>query len=357
MAEGLGVAASVIAVATLVWESSKQLYELVNGLSKAPQAISRTKANLSAMQSALDTLRLSLTAEKSAAFDSLLQRLRVAEAINGLQEECDRFGRKIKSFTKHSEGATFSKRDGFIVNLPESEIDQFNGRLQDHRQVNMLVTTSMNLSVSIHATLLPRLIVNRIISKSSSTDAQQLSERFTKQETDLNALNMQLTQQLSDLSLSSRANEAVTSAAEDRDWSINSISTLQSICQDSISATSEARLIKQTFGDLSADNSRFYEGIAGRAQGNVTQIHGNATVAGGSTAARGQMDADTFKIMFGSHQYNCRFLCNDIAGIKNLTTDFISCPSGTFGNRKVKTPVEPLLSGVRNGPELAIGSW
>ena len=58
--------------------------------------------------------------------------------------------------------------------------------------------------------------------------------------------------------------------------------------------------MKQTFRDVSADNSRYYEGIAGKAQGNVMQTHGKAVVTGGSTAARGQMDADTFRIMFGS---------------------------------------------------------
>ena len=120
-----------------------------------------------------------------------------------------------------------------------------------------------------------------------------------RQETELNASNMQRTQQLSDLSLSSRVDENATTAADDRDWSINSISRLQSICQDSILATPQAKPIKQSFGDVSADNSRFYEGIAGTAQGNVTQTHGKAVVTGGSTAARGQMDADTFEIMFG----------------------------------------------------------
>ena len=150
---------------------------------------------------------------------------------------------------------------------------------------------------------LQRLTGSSILSKSSSTDIQQLSERFTGQEAELSTLNTQLTQQLRDLqslSLSSRVDESATTAAEDRDWSINSISRLQSICQDAVSAVSEARPIKQTFGDVSTDNFRFYEGIAGKAQGNVTQVHGKAVVTGGSTTARGQMDADTFKFMFGN---------------------------------------------------------
>lgn len=170
MAEALGVTGNVNAVASLAWQSSKMLYDLVDRLNDAPQAISHIKSNLSTIQSALDTLRLNLTAEKSATFDSLLQTFRVAEALEGSREECDRFGRKIETFTKHSKSTTFSKRDRFMVNFHESEIDRLNDRLQDHRQVIVLVTTSMNLQVPRLTSLLPRLIVNRIISKSSSTD-------------------------------------------------------------------------------------------------------------------------------------------------------------------------------------------
>ncbi|KAF6235194.1 hypothetical protein HO173_006388 [Letharia columbiana] len=287
MAE-LAVTGSVITVAALAWQSTKRLYGLVDALNKAPEAIAHTKFNLSSMQSTLETLRHTLDTEKSAAFEAALQGTRLADALEGSQQECDRFGKKIQTYTKHSKDTTVSKRDRFTLNFHETEINGFNGRLQDHRQVITLVLTSMNL----------------IISKSSSTDTQQLSERFTTQETELKALNTQLNNTLSHLqglSLSTRTDENTATAAEDRDWNIHSILRLMSVCRDAISATSEAKPTNLKFGDHSADNSRFFEGVAGRAQRNVTQAHGNAVVTGGSTAARGQMDADTFKIMFGSH--------------------------------------------------------
>ena len=304
MAEVLAVTGSVITVATLAWQSSKRLHELVDALNNAPEAIAHTKFNLSSMQSTLETLRHTLDTEKSAAFEAALQGTRLADALEGSQQECDRFGKKIQTYTKHSKDTTVSKRDRFTLNFHESEINRFNGRLQDHRQVITLVLTSMNLYVSRCKTILSLLIRSRIISKSSSTDTQQLSERFTTQETELKALNTQLNNTLShlqSLSLSTRTDENTATAAEDRDWNIHSILRLMSVCRDSISATSEAKPTNLKFGDHSADNSRFFEGVAGRVQRNVTQAHGNAVVTGGSTAARGQMDADTFKIMFGSH--------------------------------------------------------
>ena len=150
--------------------------------------------------------------------------------------------------------------------------------------------------------ILQLLIGRRIVLKSSSTDSQQLSERFARQETQLSAYNTQLNHTISELqnlSISNPPNESAATA-EDREWSVNSIRRLQSICQNALSATSDANPIKQQFGDVTADNSRYYEGIVGKAQGNITQVHGKAVVTGGSTAARGQMDADALKIMFGS---------------------------------------------------------
>ena len=150
--------------------------------------------------------------------------------------------------------------------------------------------------------LIPQLLIGRrIVLKSSSTESQQLSERFARQETQLSAYNTQLNQTISDLqnlSISHPPNESAASA-EDRQWSINSLCALRRLCQNASSAISDANPIKQHFGDVSADDSRYFEGTAGKAQGNVTQVHGKAVVTGGSTAARGHMDADAFKIMFG----------------------------------------------------------
>ena len=145
MAEALGVTAGVITVATLAWESSKKLYELVDKLSDVPQSISHTKSNLSTTQSAIETLKLDLATGDSALFDALLQKLRMAEALEGSGKECDMFGQKIETYTKHSKDGTFSKRDRLIVNFHESEINRFNGRLRDHQQLITLVTTSMTL--------------------------------------------------------------------------------------------------------------------------------------------------------------------------------------------------------------------
>ena len=97
------------------------------------------------MQSALETLRVNLDKQGPAASDLVLQDMRLADALKGAQQLCDRFRSKCETYTKHSKDTALSKRDRIIVNLHESDFNKFNSRLQDHRQVILLVTTSVNL--------------------------------------------------------------------------------------------------------------------------------------------------------------------------------------------------------------------
>lgn len=155
MAEVLAVAGSVITVATLAWDSTKKLHGLVDALKDAPKAIAHTKFILSSMDSTLVTLKHTLDTEKSAAFEAALQGTRLADALEGSQQECDRFGKKFQTYTKHSKDTTVSKRDRFTLNIHESEINRFNDRLHDHQRFITLDLTSMILYVSRCKTILP----------------------------------------------------------------------------------------------------------------------------------------------------------------------------------------------------------
>ena len=57
----LSVTASMIAIATLAWQSCKAAYDLIDGLAEAPQAINRSKNSLIETQKTLDTLQQTLT--------------------------------------------------------------------------------------------------------------------------------------------------------------------------------------------------------------------------------------------------------------------------------------------------------
>ena len=148
MAEALSVTAGVISVATLAWESSKKLYELIDKLRVLPKAITHTKSILSITQNAIETLKVDLATGDSALFDAVLQRFRMAETLEGSRKECDALRQKIETYIKHSKDGTFGKRDRLTVSLHESEINRFNSRLRDHQQPITLVTTSMSLYVA-----------------------------------------------------------------------------------------------------------------------------------------------------------------------------------------------------------------
>src|SRR5271170_6099994 len=107
----LSVTASVIAVATLAWASSKAAYELIDGLVDAPKAIAHSKNLLSETQNTLDSLKDALTSgsEPAGVLGSILQKIRLGVALESTRGVCNEFGETIKGFTSHSTDLRFSK--------------------------------------------------------------------------------------------------------------------------------------------------------------------------------------------------------------------------------------------------------
>jgi len=73
----LSLTASVIAIATLAWQSSKAVYDVVDGLMEALNAIANSKRLLSQTQNTLDTLTDTLIAgtETPGVLNSALQKI------------------------------------------------------------------------------------------------------------------------------------------------------------------------------------------------------------------------------------------------------------------------------------------
>jgi len=90
-------------------------------------------------------------------------------------------------------------------------------------------------------------------------------------------------------------------SAAERDSSVQLAVRLQEVCKGALSAT-RAKRTGQRFGDMTVEGSRAYQGIVGTAQIGVEQSFGTLTATGGSTAAQGQMDANSFALMFGNQE-------------------------------------------------------
>ena len=143
----LSVTASVIAIATLAWQSCKAAYDLVDGLAEAPQAIARSKNSLIETQKTLGALQQTLTtaSEPACVFNSVLGMIELDETLKSAKRLCDEFAAAITSFTNHSTKGRFSKRDRFTINFRESKINKFNRELGDCQRTISMVLVSINL--------------------------------------------------------------------------------------------------------------------------------------------------------------------------------------------------------------------
>jgi len=88
--------------------------------------------------------------------------------------------------------------------------------------------------------------------------------------------------------------------AAERDSSVQLAVRLQEVCKGALSVTRAKGTGQQRFGDMKVEGSRAFQGIVGTVQSGVEQSFGTLTATGDSTAAQGQMDANSFALMFGN---------------------------------------------------------
>lgn len=148
--EALGVTASVIAIATLAAQSAKAAYEVIDGLVEAPQAIANSRTLLLGTQNTLDTLNgiLKTDQDNQAKSESVLQLLTLDKTLGSTRELCVKFSDTITKYTRRSTDLRFSNRDRILVNLHESQIDDFNKQLSDCQQTISLIISTIVLYVS-----------------------------------------------------------------------------------------------------------------------------------------------------------------------------------------------------------------
>ena len=81
MAEAIGVTAGLLAVATFVFQLSKEVYDLVDSIQKAPQTIRDLKSELVALDPILSSICTVVTSDAST-FEEI--RLSAASVRHGL---------------------------------------------------------------------------------------------------------------------------------------------------------------------------------------------------------------------------------------------------------------------------------
>jgi hypothetical protein len=145
--------ASLIAITGLVYSSSKALYDLIDGLTSAPELIAEIKTDLSALQTVLTSLEATLKEANSTTLAPVLQRVGITDALNACSKICNGFMGTISKYTKHSTKDGFSKRDRLTVTFRKTKIEAFTTRLNVAKGTIELAVTSATLYATSYSTL------------------------------------------------------------------------------------------------------------------------------------------------------------------------------------------------------------
>jgi hypothetical protein len=150
-------------------------------------------------------------------------------------------------------------------------------------------------------------MVRRATTATNYKGTKGLKDMLEKQEEALKSQSAKLIaieNDMKDLVISPSAedpdNDIIPITSEERDLTLSILPVLKQTCKEALAVTTQVRT-KQVFeGKMITDkDARAVEGVVGEAKGNVDQtFKGDTITKNGSEVVRGQMDAESFKVMW-----------------------------------------------------------
>lgn len=132
MAEAIGVTASLLGIATFAFQTSKEVYNLVNSIQKAPKTIRDLKSELLALDPVLSSIHKAVMSDLSKFEDiryPLYQCGMVCSYLRSLIQQC----------TAHSANGSISARDWVKMQYKGKTIDGYKGQLASYKATIALV--------------------------------------------------------------------------------------------------------------------------------------------------------------------------------------------------------------------------
>jgi hypothetical protein len=136
MSDPLSITASVVAVATLAYNSSKALYEITKDIKDAPKTFLDLKTDLEALQSVLNSLKTELNRKDRATALSEAQRSVLEELelpLRSCSDACDEFKSKLAKLLSRSGDGHTSFRDKVKLQFQDKEVSAFRFRLASYK--------------------------------------------------------------------------------------------------------------------------------------------------------------------------------------------------------------------------------
>lgn len=136
MAEAIGLAASLIGIATLAYNSCQKLNVIIQGFRNAPGNVKIISNDLEALTNVLGSLKSDLQSEDQGSLGSLERQGLLTElqsSMQGCQELCEHTAQKLSKLTSHSNADYLSKRDRIALHFNDTEIMIFKERLVQYK--------------------------------------------------------------------------------------------------------------------------------------------------------------------------------------------------------------------------------
>jgi hypothetical protein len=141
MAEAIGVTAGLIGIATFAFQVSKEVYHLVDNISKPPQTIRGLKSELVALDPILSSIQKLVTSDASK-FEDIRYTLHQCGLV------CFHLRSLIRQCTEHSANGTRSARDWVKIQYKGKTIDRYKGQLASHKATIGIALSTFTLYVT-----------------------------------------------------------------------------------------------------------------------------------------------------------------------------------------------------------------
>lgn len=139
MAEVVGAAASVLALAIFAYDTSKTLYEAVASFKSHRRTVKEVEADLASLTAAPDSIRNQLQhSDNTAKFEPLRQPLSCCFAV------CQEMQEMLKVCTAHSKPDHDSIRDWLSMQYREKSFDDVKKRLASYKSTLCIAFALIN---------------------------------------------------------------------------------------------------------------------------------------------------------------------------------------------------------------------
>lgn len=131
----ISLTASVIAVATLAYNSGKALYDLVETYSHAHEIFQELNSDIDGLNNVLRSLQTIGGEDKGASFSEAqcLCLKEVEPAIENYSDACKAFEAKVDKLMSNSTPEYVSKRDKFMLHFKTNDIAAFRIQLSSYK--------------------------------------------------------------------------------------------------------------------------------------------------------------------------------------------------------------------------------